>query len=90
MAIQAVVNKNGLSGTLYITIVNVLDEHYNSTTVFTVRGFRSREDLYSGNAEYAYDETFEIPLIDESKPTRKQLFDWLKENKFTDYVDIVE
>lgn len=93
MGLKATVNINGLSGELYLTIITDTNEKYAGVTRFLVRGFESRDILYShiaGDTEgniIAFEKEYEMPLIDVDSGGRSQMYAWLKENYFPEAID---
>ncbi|END5390983.1 hypothetical protein ACS0KD_003030 [Vibrio vulnificus] len=96
MALQATVNHNGMSGKLYLTIITCQNDKFGEETSFLLRGFESREKLYShieGKIEgniIAFEKRYFMPLVDLNQPDWPQIYDWLKLNHFTDAVDVIE
>lgn len=96
MGLRALVSNNGMSGELYLTIVTSTDEKFSGVTRFLVRGFESRDVLYehikgnlTGNI-IAFEEEYEMPIVDMEKPKWEQHYKWLRENIFLDAVDVIE
>lgn len=93
MALITNVSKNGMSGDVYLTIISSTDSKYSGVTSFILRGFESREILYShiageieGNV-ISFEEEYEMPLVDMDKPSRSQIYEWLKHNHFKEAID---